>query len=257
MKVVTAYSHKGGTGKTTALMMLASAIDARRQSALLIDCDPHQSFKAYEVQSRRAEADLWSDRFNVKFMHYEATPLLHLEELLLLSDESGEYDYCLLNLAGIDHPFNRHVLQYAELTLMPFAPAALDLFELPGAVDVLRQLGQEGEIGDVRVVFNRIKPSMTIAQSRDIEYATNTFPVMNTQIRETDVIRDIVMRGLLSRTISATEKGVAGFRKQDVHRLKDALQNCIDLLDEVDVVIDAHAGGQSTEEHDKSEETAG
>ena len=75
MRVVTAYSHKGGTGKTTSLMMLASAIDAANQSALLIDCDPHQSFKAYQTSSLQAGPDRWCSRFETRFLHYETTPL--------------------------------------------------------------------------------------------------------------------------------------------------------------------------------------
>ena len=140
MKVITAYSHKGGTGKTTALMMLASAIESVGKTALLIDCDPHQSFEAYKTHS----ADRWAEGFDVEYMHYEATSLVDLEARLVEADDSGKYDYCLLNLAGVDHPFNRHCLRYAELTLLPFAASALDLMELPGALDVIQELGQTG-----------------------------------------------------------------------------------------------------------------
>ena len=93
MRVVTAYSHKGGTGKTTSLMMLASAIDAANQSALLVDCDPHQSFKAYQTYSLQAGPDRWSHRFETRFLHYETTQLLTLEDHILDADESGLYDW--------------------------------------------------------------------------------------------------------------------------------------------------------------------
>ena len=76
-------------------MMLASAIDAANRSALLIDGDPHQSFKAYQTYSLQAGPDSWSPRVETRFLHYETTPLLTLEDQLLDADESGRYDWCL------------------------------------------------------------------------------------------------------------------------------------------------------------------
>ena len=231
MRVITAYSHKGGTGKTTALMMLATAIDARGMSALLVDCDPHQSFKAYREHSRTDAGSLWSERMDVRYLHYEATKLAHLEESLLQADESRQFDYCLLNLAGVDHPFNRHVLRYAELTLLPFAPSALDLMELPAALGVIRQLGVEGEVGVARVVFTEMKARMTAAQRAYAHTVLEGFPMLTTPIRETAVLGDLVMRGLLARTIAAAEREAVGLQKAEVVRLRDALAHCTDLLE--------------------------
>ena len=219
MRVVTAYSHKGGTGKTTSLMMLVSAIDAANQSALLIDCDPHQSFKAYQAFSLQAGSDRWSPRFETRFLHYETTPLLTIEDQLLDADESGRYDWCLINLAGIDHPFNRHVLRYAEVTLMPFAPAALDLMELPGALDVLRKLARDGEVGQARVVLTNMKSRMTAAQRDCIGQILGGFPHLDIQIRETAILSDLVMRGLLARTLAAAERDALGLERAEINRL--------------------------------------
>ena len=242
MRVITAYSHKGGTGKTTALLMLASAIDAAGKSAFLVDCDPHQSFKAYQTYSQQGVADLWSEAFEVAFRHYETTRLLDLEDMLLDADESGRFDYCLLNLAGVDHPFNRHVLRYAEVTLMPFAPAALDLMELPGALDVVRQLSEEGEVGEARVVLSKMKSRMTAAQRHYIGDILQGFPHLDTQIRETAIIGDLVMRGLLERALAANEVKAKGLQMAEIKRLREALIDCQSLLTEVDSLIPAEHG---------------
>lgn len=241
MRVITAYSHKGGTGKTTALLMLASAIDAAGKSAFLVDCDPHQSFKAYQIYSQQAGPEIWSDKFAVSFLHYEATRLLDLEDALLDADESGRFDYCLLNLAGVDHPFNRHVLRYAEVTLMPFAPSALDLMELPGALDVLRQLSQDGEVGEARVVLTKMRAKMTAAQRQYIGNILQGFPHLETQIRETAILGDLVMRGLLGRSLAAYEREAIGLQKAEVKRLREALTDCQSLLAEVDSLIQVEA----------------
>jgi chromosome partitioning protein len=237
MKVITAYSHKGGTGKTTSLLMLASAIESMGATGLLIDCDPHQSFRAFKRHSVTEDANLWSDRMEVKFLHYEATTQVALESELMDADESGRYDYCLLNLTGTDHPFNRHVLRYAELTLLPFAPAALDLMELPAALDVIRQLGEDGEIGQARVVFSRMKSKMNAAQTAYMGAALEGFPVMKTHIRDTAIMGDLVMRGLLGVAVRHMEPLATGLQKAEVLRLKEALVDCQALLKEVDDII--------------------
>jgi cellulose biosynthesis protein BcsQ len=234
MHVITAYSHKGGTGKTTALMLLASAIDARGQRALLVDCDPHQSFRAYQVYSQEEGRGLWSDHLEVRFLPYETTSLADLEGALLDADDSGRFDYCLINLAGIDHPFNRHVLRYAELTLLPFAPAALDLMELPGALQVLRQLGEEGEIGEARVVLTRIKSRLTAAQRLYVGEVLDGFPHLVTQIRDTAISADLVMRGLLGPALQRADAEAKGLDRAEVSRLREALDMSLTLLSEID-----------------------
>lgn len=238
MKVITAYTHKGGTGKTTILFMIANAIAARNQSALLIDCDDHRSFEEYKILSRREGVDWWSSQFDVRYMNFEATPVLQLEEALIEADESGHYDYCLLNLQGSDHPFNRHVLRYAELTLLPFAPAALDGRLLPRAVNVLKELSQNSEIGDVRVIFNKMSGKLSTSQTAEIQYALDVFPTMRTEIKELVVLRDLLNVGLLHKTINDPKPELSGFDGLRVRLFKQALDMCMELMGEIDEILE-------------------
>ncbi|WP_140849365.1 ParA family protein [Paracoccus sp. FO-3] len=239
MKVIAAYSHKGGTGKSTALMLLASAIEARGQSALLVDCDPQRNFNMYRVQGE--EIGCWTERMEVVYFDYEATGVAVLESALMDAEDSGRFDYALLNLAGVDHPFNRMALRYAELTLLPFKPAATELSELAPALDVLRDLAEEGEVGAARVLFTMMRPKLTIAATAYRDAALDGFPVMDTRIRDTAIFADIVMRGLLGRSLAAMDEQTGGTAKLQARRLREALKDCCALLDEADAVI-ADAG---------------
>ena len=235
MKVIAAYSHKGGTGKSTALMALASAIEARGQSALMVDCDPQRNFNMYRLQSE--EIDCWSERMEVRYLDFEATGVAHLEAELMAAEDSGRFDYALLNLAGVDHPFNRMALRYAELTLLPFKPAATELTELGPALDVIRALEQEGEVGTARVLFTMMRPKLTTAASAYRDAALDGFPVMETRLRDSAIFADIVMRGLLRRSLHAMEARASGLEKMQVKRLREALDGCLALLAEVDAII--------------------
>lgn len=235
MKVIAAYSHKGGTGKSTALMMLASAIEARGQRALLVDCDPQRSFNMYRLQGE--EIGCWSGRMTVAYFDYEATGVLVLESALMDAEDSGRFDYALLNLTGVNHPFNRMALRYAELTLLPFKPAATELTELSPALEVLRDLTAEGEVGAARVLFTMMRPKLTVAATAYRDAALDGFPVMESRIRDTAIFADIVMRGLLGRSLSTVEAQTGGTAKLQGRRLREALADCLSLLDEVDAVI--------------------
>lgn len=241
MRVITAYSHKGGTGKTTALMMLASAIEASGKTALLIDCDPHRAFAAYQSHSRTPERDFWSSRLEVSYCHYELTIEADLDNLLFRSDESGNYDYCLINLAGVDHPFNRHVLRFAEMTLLPFAPAALDLMELPGALEVIKLLETQNAVGLARVVFTKMKGRLTAAQRQYRDDVVAGFPHLETEIPDTSIFGDLVMRGLLGRSLAYVSSHATGLQLAEVTRLREALDRCNSLLSEIDQLIDKDA----------------
>ncbi|NPD15055.1 ParA family protein [Xinfangfangia sp. D13-10-4-6] len=237
MKVIAAYSHKGGTGKSTALMLLASAIEARGQSALLVDCDPQRNFNMYRLQSE--EIGCWSERLEVRYLDFEATGIADLESGLMAAEDSGRFDYALLNLAGVDHPFNREALRYAELTLLPFKPAATELSELGPALEVIRNLEAEREVGAARVLFTMMRPKLTVAASAYRDAALDGFPVMETRLRDTAIFADIVMRGLLGRAIASTEAQASGLEKMQVKRLREALDDCQMLLAEVDAIIAA------------------
>lgn len=230
MKIITAYSHKGGTGKTTALLLLASAIEAQGATCLLVDCDPHQSFKAFREYSQH----VWPDTIDVVYYNYETTDIQVIEGALLDADESGKYDYCLINLSGVDHPFNRKVIRYAELTLVPFAPAALDLMEIPGALAAIRELDEAGEVGQARIVFTKMKSRMSVAQTDYHSSAINDFPTLDTQIKESATMADLVMKGLLGRSAAELDKSGA----LEAKRLRETLENGTALLSEIDAVIE-------------------
>lgn len=245
MKVITAYTHKGGTGKTTTLFMLANAIASQGATALLLDCDSHQSFSALQAYSIRGGVNWWYDGFEIRYMDFQATPVIALERALLEADESGKYEYCLINLQGSDHPFNRYVLRYAELTILPFSPAGLDALLLPQAVEVLNELREENSLGKARVLLNKIKHRMSSSQRGEMDEARADYEVMSTEIREMDTIRDLVYSGILPMTINNPQREISGFDEARIKNFRKVLEISESLLDEVNSIIDGDVGAHA------------
>lgn len=233
MRIYAAYSHKGGTGKTTALVLLANAIAARGHTALLLDADPQRNFRMWRNYGRQME--IWDDKITVEYRDYETTPVIELEDFLVDANDSGKYDYALLNLPGIPHRFNQHALRYAELTLLPFRPTPAELAEMGPALKAIEKLSEDGEVGAARVLFTMIKAESKIPEVwRDyMNEARQRFPCMDTIIRDSTIFSDILMRGMLHLSIQRT----SGLGKYEASR---ALEVCEALLNECEAIVAHH-----------------
>lgn len=233
MRIYAAYSHKGGTGKTTSLVLLANAIAARGHSALLLDSDPQQNFRMWRNYGRQME--VWDENLTVEYRDYETTPVMALEDFLVNANDSRKYDYALLNLPGIPHRFNQHALRYAELTLLPFRPTPAELAEMGPALNAIEKLKDDGEVGAARVLFTMIKAESKIPEVwRDyMSEARRRFPCMETIIRDSTIFSDILMRGTLHLNIKKNN----GLGKYEVSK---ALEICDALLTECEAIVAQH-----------------
>lgn len=237
MKVIAAYSHKGGTGKTTTMLMLANAIISTGKTALLVDCDPQANFARWKIDSLETH---WPAGMKIVYQNYETTSGETLQEILTDADESNQFDYCLLNLPGLDHPFNQFVLRFAELTLIPFKPGATELVELQPAVDAIRRLEQEGKVGAIRILFTQTN-GMTSAAKTYYRAAKDEFDHLAFETPANAIFEDLIMQGIIARVIGDNEGKVSGLDKVRLSRLKAALHDCETLLAECEQVISVEA----------------
>lgn len=233
MKVVTAFSHKGGTGKTTSLAMIANAAATKQERVLLIDADVQQSFSLWKALSD--QDDLWVPNFSVKYFNFQKTNIATMEDFLLEANESGDYDLCLMNLAGVEHPFNRMAIRYAEVVLLPFKPALVELQLLEPAIEEIKSLSQEGEVGQYRLVFSSVpsKSKMTVEARDYMKMARDTYPCLETEIAQSAIFQNLLAKGVLNKSIQRAREGGASRDLIQIPHYETALDNCVRLYDEV------------------------
>lgn len=234
MKVIAAYSHKGGAGKTTALMMLAQAIIAKGQNVLLVDCDPQINFQRWKEE---CDPNHWPEKSQVIYRNFALTTSSEIDETLLNANESGQYDYCLLNLPGVDDPFNAYVLRYAELTLIPFKPGATEFVELSPAIAAIKRLEADNVIGAVRVLFMQTN-DMTAADRLYYSAAKEAFDHLLYEVPRTAILKNISMEGIFIKIIEQYADIVTGLDKNKIVRLRTALDDCTKLLSACDAVVE-------------------
>lgn len=186
MKIITSGCIKGGTGKTSTLIMVARALAKSKKRVLLIDLDTNMSATSvlrtleWRQQDPKnvkniAAALLSSDTdftdhilpsifANLDIMG--STPLLtrvNFAQMLLFnrikkSTLADKYDYVLVDTPGSYHSLHVMAFQASDIILSPVNPSELDY-------SPLQQLGANisDDIGDDKlsawkIVFNKCRP---------------------------------------------------------------------------------------------------
>ena len=151
MRTISIVSQKGGAGKTTLAIHLATMAAANGHTPILIDLDP------------QASAAAWSDWRAGESPEVLTAPHTRLIETLSKAQQLGA------DIAIIDTPPHAdaaavQAVKAADLVLIPCRPQAFDLHAMKTTAD-LTNLTQK----PVFVVFNGNEPQATAALAQAIE----------------------------------------------------------------------------------------
>jgi len=172
MRKIAILNFKGGTGKTTTAVNLSHALALRRQSVLVVDCDPQGSVADWlGINSKHTFFDLLSDTVKLKECIYQARKGLDIipsdKNLALIevrlakeSDMEKAFQKSLATLKGYDFVFldcppsmsilNLNALEYAKEV---FLPVSMDYLSLRGVQQVVESLPEGTEISKIVPCF--------------------------------------------------------------------------------------------------------
>ena len=140
MKTVAIISQKGGAGKTTLALHLATAAALEGRNTAIIDLDPQASAANW---SDRREADLPVVlSAHASRLAHEMKRVEEMEGELLIIDTAPHSDSAALEAA-----------KAADLILVPCRPAILDIEAISNTLDLVRTTGTP-----VWVVMNAVAP---------------------------------------------------------------------------------------------------
>lgn len=140
MKTVAIISQKGGAGKTTVALHLATAAALEGRNTAIIDLDP------------QASAANWSDRRAADLpvvLSAHASRLTH--EMKRVEDMEGEL--LIIDTAPHSDSAALEAAKAADLILVPCRPAILDIEAISNTLDLVRTTGTP-----VWVVMNAVAP---------------------------------------------------------------------------------------------------
>jgi chromosome partitioning protein len=123
-EIISFYTQKGGSGKTTLTHMVALALasEGNNKTILVLDSDPQHSLVNYLEDIRTSKDD---PDFNPPYELIKA-PIINLREQL--NDKWGKYDYIFLDLPGtMEMEGVRDAILFCNKIFIPIQPSILDL----------------------------------------------------------------------------------------------------------------------------------
>lgn len=199
--IIGILNQKGGVGKTTLSINLATAFALRDERVLLVDADPQGSSLAWS--SVRSEPPL----FPVVGMPKAS---LHKD----LPELAENYDRVIIDGAPRVNEIARSAIMASDLVLIPVQPSPVDVW----ATDEIVRLIIEAQTyrPDIRGAFVINRKIANTAIGRDVAkaFGEHPFPVMKSVISQRVAFAESFTQGL-----SVMESGAGGSAAQEINVL--------------------------------------
>jgi len=157
--ILACCGQKGGTGKSTVAICLASELLARGRTVLLVDADPQRS------------ASTWTDVAR-RFQHAAPTLLVAGAQMHTpgqLDKLSRAYDVTIIDCPPSQGEIQRSALMVASLAILPCGPSALEAWALAESIELARAAQRVRRRLRIAVLINGTKAGTRIGKNaRDV-----------------------------------------------------------------------------------------
>ena len=166
--IISFVNQKGGVGKTTAAINLASSLVRKNHNLVLIDADPQGSATTWHsIEDNQA--------FEI---------IDHPGELTQADIETMEtaYDYVIIDAPpAVDNKVVT-ILKASDLAILPVTPSSLDLWSCKETLDTMDTKSEALLNGKVRLLINRKIPGTRVG--REVRQALEKFdtPIFETEL---------------------------------------------------------------------------
>lgn len=218
MPIICAANPKGGAGKSTTILALASTIAEQGTSVTIIDADPNRPITDWRSGNSQLPIDVISDvnESNIREK---------------INDASGRSQFVFIDLEGTASRMTSRAIMRADLTIIPLAGSALEAKQAARAVTLVRESGEDvGRELPFVLSFNRTSPPpFTKRIEREIaaQMRANAMPVLDVHLHQRQAFNAMFMERLSLFELDA--KAVNG--------LETAIENAFELTKEVVSVL--------------------
>lgn len=182
MPVITFANTKGGAGKTTAVLLLATELAQKGYRVTILDADPqHWITRWHEVSGHVA---------NISVIDFVTSASLPLH----ISENKHNTDYFIIDLPGARNPLLATAIGLSDHVLIPIQGCAMDA---RGGAQVLELLQYLDEKAGIRighsVVLTRVNSMVTTRALAIVKslLCERQVPVLDTAIIERSAFRDL------------------------------------------------------------------
>lgn len=170
--IVSFTGQKGGVGKTTLAVCLASEAIVRGKHALLVDLDDQRS------------ASQWGDA--AVALKRPAPHVVSMTAGMLtagtLTAIAGDHDPILLDCPGRHEDVTRAALLCSDVALLPCGPGSFDAWALAASIELITRAKALRPALKAFIVITRKKPRSALSASARDELAACGLPVLKTEV---------------------------------------------------------------------------
>lgn len=214
MPVVCAANPKGGAGKSTTILALATTLAEQGASVTIIDADPNKPISDWRTGKSRLPIKVVDDV-------NEAT----IRDRI--NSAAAEAQFVFVDLEGTASRLASRAIIRSDLTLIPLGGTALDAKQAARAVGLIRETEDDtGRRFNFSLAFNRTSPPPFIRKiEREIgtQLRNNNVPVLETHLYRREAYNAMFMERLSLYELDGTS----------VNGLAAAIDNAIHLTAEV------------------------
>ncbi|MFG1298032.1 ParA family protein [Xanthobacter sp. V13C-7B] len=189
MYVISFANPKGGTGKTTAALLLAEQLARAGAAVVMLDCDPNQNIVTWEKDRKDAGRE-------TPFRVVARPPEDQVVETIDAMD--GIADYVIVDLEGTAAQIVTFVLSRTDLAIIPFEPTPMETRQAARAVSLVKSTARmmRREI-PFTLLFTRTNAAFATSDERDVRAETKELPVLPVSLVRRAAFTRIFREGLM------------------------------------------------------------
>ena len=180
--IVSLINQKGGAGKTTAAINIASCLAEAGKRILLVDSDPQGSVTQWQSIANKNEFEV-----------------MHLPRPLAKKDFKGvadHYDHIVIDPPPAIEEITRSVIEVSQLAIIPIAPSPLDIWSSSETVELVKELQKKLRGLAVRIlVYRKISGTRLAREAREAMEAYN-LKIFKTEISQRIAYVEAMISGL-------------------------------------------------------------
>lgn len=186
MPVIAAFNSKGGSAKSTALLVLADALARQNASVTVIDTDPQRSIANWREQATTSP---------IEVVEQISSTGIHKA----IKDASQKSAFVFIDMAGFTSDMRTPVVSRADLMIIPMQASPEDA-RLAAAAFALISSDEEtlGRAVDKRILWARTVPNMISRVERKImtEINANEVPAFSAHLNERSAYKAMMLEGV-------------------------------------------------------------
>lgn len=220
MPVITVANPKGGAGKSTAALVLATSLAQQGASVIILDCDPNRAIEGWRAGSSKnpviVDGGITESTITTK-----------------LDDYRKKYQFVFVDLEGTASRLMSRALARAQLVIIPIQASPPDAELAARAIHLIREEEQAFEKTiPYRVLFTRTSPAIASKLETQItaQLKASEVPMFRNHLNERSAYKAMFYY----------QRDLEELDPRNVNGLPAARDNAFRLAEElVNLVIDA------------------